>query len=629
MQALEPDEDESTSETFSLSTADWAVPSQSEENASLPIAENSSVDIAYKEPTAMEYVADDVATQPLLSVGSLHDEFEPCLSVSSSETGTVNQFNVIQDENAVAIEPRPDQSFEIEGAVKPELMDLGEDVADSYPDSIDDQVDAPMLPSPSQVIECNVEFEVEESLVVKVESSALEITAPDACLEETVTCQGEDILKLDVSSEDEEVNFYLKSGAESSSSKEESPSGPSCSGTSRAGINSLSSGSEEDLPNVDIPLPIKKRKRVTNVETIGSSSCSEDENKCEEIDYANLKPEEIKALIEEARRYGKTKRKCKCPKNKCEEIKGPTETSGKCNIGKGDWSETLSLPCAACSAGACRDSNHRHGRRRRKGTGHLPRVSLLKPRARGTIGEDVPIIDLSDSEEVSPASNKTTPEVTITTIPPAGECIVLSSSDDDDDVVCEGVIKPDVKNVISKPPQPSEAPEKIDSPDVVVLNASLTPTITSPTVTITNSIPSFLPLNMTLSSPSLPPPLPPLGQVPLPPIPQVTDAEPWPDCNIDLDNWDETFNFLANIAGPGGLGPEANPSVATPERPSTPEGWSCPICLEPKTGVNEIMSTTCGHVFCGNCIRSAVRLHKKCPTCRKKLTTKQFHKIFL
>lgn len=44
---------------------------------------------------------------------------------------------------------------------------------------------------------------------------------------------------------------------------------------------------------------------------------------------------------------------------------------------------------------------------------------------------------------------------------------------------------------------------------------------------------------------------------------------------------------------------------------------------------SQLMSTTCGHVFCDKCIRSAVQLQRRCPTCRKKLSLKQLHAIFL
>ncbi|CAH3122706.1 E3 ubiquitin-protein ligase RNF4 [Pocillopora verrucosa] len=59
----------------------------------------------------------------------------------------------------------------------------------------------------------------------------------------------------------------------------------------------------------------------------------------------------------------------------------------------------------------------------------------------------------------------------------------------------------------------------------------------------------------------------------------------------------------------------------------------CPICLDDEETIKRrkrrLMSTNCGHVFCDKCIRSAVQMQSKCPTCRKKLTLRQFHPIFL
>lgn len=59
----------------------------------------------------------------------------------------------------------------------------------------------------------------------------------------------------------------------------------------------------------------------------------------------------------------------------------------------------------------------------------------------------------------------------------------------------------------------------------------------------------------------------------------------------------------------------------------------CPICWDDEQTIKrrkrKLMSTTCGHVFCDQCIRSAVQLQSKCPTCRKKLTLRQLHPIFL
>ncbi|XP_075117205.1 E3 ubiquitin-protein ligase RNF4 isoform X1 [Leptodactylus fuscus] len=60
---------------------------------------------------------------------------------------------------------------------------------------------------------------------------------------------------------------------------------------------------------------------------------------------------------------------------------------------------------------------------------------------------------------------------------------------------------------------------------------------------------------------------------------------------------------------------------------------SCPICMD---GYSEILqsgrlfvSTKCGHIFCSQCIRDALKNVTSCPTCRKKLTHKQYHPIYV
>ena len=54
-----------------------------------------------------------------------------------------------------------------------------------------------------------------------------------------------------------------------------------------------------------------------------------------------------------------------------------------------------------------------------------------------------------------------------------------------------------------------------------------------------------------------------------------------------------------------------------------------PFLFQIKRRKRQLTSTTCGHVFCDKCIRSAVQMQNKCPTCRKKLSLKQLHPIFL
>ena len=52
----------------------------------------------------------------------------------------------------------------------------------------------------------------------------------------------------------------------------------------------------------------------------------------------------------------------------------------------------------------------------------------------------------------------------------------------------------------------------------------------------------------------------------------------------------------------------------------------CPICFD---NLQNPSVTLCGHVYCTECITMATRSTKQCPICRKKLTVKGFHPLFL
>ncbi|URE27740.1 Zinc finger, C3HC4 type (RING finger) [Musa troglodytarum] len=52
----------------------------------------------------------------------------------------------------------------------------------------------------------------------------------------------------------------------------------------------------------------------------------------------------------------------------------------------------------------------------------------------------------------------------------------------------------------------------------------------------------------------------------------------------------------------------------------------CAICMDT---MKEETTTTCGHVFCKACIISAIRVQKRCPTCREKLSQSNIHRIYL
>lgn len=55
---------------------------------------------------------------------------------------------------------------------------------------------------------------------------------------------------------------------------------------------------------------------------------------------------------------------------------------------------------------------------------------------------------------------------------------------------------------------------------------------------------------------------------------------------------------------------------------------TCPICLENVRNHSPV-STNCGHIFCKECLRQALAAVKKCPMCKKNITLKQFHDIYI
>ncbi|XP_026200159.1 E3 ubiquitin-protein ligase RNF4 isoform X2 [Anabas testudineus] len=66
---------------------------------------------------------------------------------------------------------------------------------------------------------------------------------------------------------------------------------------------------------------------------------------------------------------------------------------------------------------------------------------------------------------------------------------------------------------------------------------------------------------------------------------------------------------------------------------STPGTISCPICMDSYSEIVEsgrlVVSTKCGHVFCSQCLRDALTSSHTCPTCRKKLTPRQYHPLYI
>ncbi|XBI21169.1 hypothetical protein VPH35_062320 [Triticum aestivum] len=82
-----------------------------------------------------------------------------------------------------------------------------------------------------------------------------------------------------------------------------------------------------------------------------------------------------------------------------------------------------------------------------------------------------------------------------------------------------------------------------------------------------------------------------------------------------------TALYIRNIIPKAAQGRPA-PVKDLPREPK----FTCPVCI------NELVdasSTICGHIFCKKCIEASIRFQKKCPTCRRRLTMRNFHRIYL
>ncbi|KAL0973960.1 hypothetical protein UPYG_G00213440 [Umbra pygmaea] len=84
----------------------------------------------------------------------------------------------------------------------------------------------------------------------------------------------------------------------------------------------------------------------------------------------------------------------------------------------------------------------------------------------------------------------------------------------------------------------------------------------------------------------------------------------------------------------GGLSDDLLSSLQASSRArSTPGTVSCPVCMDAYAEIIEsgrlVVSTKCGHLFCSQCLRDSLSRAHTCPTCRKKLTHKQYHPIYI
>ena len=109
----------------------------------------------------------------------------------------------------------------------------------------------------------------------------------------------------------------------------------------------------------------------------------------------------------------------------------------------------------------------------------------------------------------------------------------------------------------------------------------------------------------------------------LPPVEQIIDAEAEATADI-VDLTSDNHPLLAPPTPPQPLPPPLE-VVKEPLSPPVPK-HTCPICL---SAAEELASLKCGHVFCADCIRTAVQLTHKCPTCRAKAGLRDIRRLFM
>ena len=112
---------------------------------------------------------------------------------------------------------------------------------------------------------------------------------------------------------------------------------------------------------------------------------------------------------------------------------------------------------------------------------------------------------------------------------------------------------------------------------------------------------------------------------------------------VDLTRSPErpVLSHTQNTTSPGcSTVPHSSPSLSTIQCPVCLDSlstirskgktiWTLHITTPPYPPGNHLLSTTCGHVFCSFCLPESIKRDSKCPTCRKRLTSTDYHELFL
>eukprot|EP00092_Neocalanus_flemingeri_P035795 GFUD01038975.1.p1 GENE.GFUD01038975.1~~GFUD01038975.1.p1 ORF type:complete len:191 (-),score=51.78 GFUD01038975.1:39-542(-) len=129
-------------------------------------------------------------------------------------------------------------------------------------------------------------------------------------------------------------------------------------------------------------------------------------------------------------------------------------------------------------------------------------------------------------------------------------------------------------------------------------------------------------------------------------LPVTPQAQSHLNLTIDLTGSPDTPHLVPRPDTPH-LVPSQNPvpnsrnqlaisSISTNSNAASspaPQSIQCPVCLESLSSIRrngyQVLSTTCGHVFCSHCLPECIRLNSQCPTCRQRLTRDDYHQLFL
>ncbi|XP_015180027.1 PREDICTED: E3 ubiquitin-protein ligase RNF4-like [Polistes dominula] len=93
--------------------------------------------------------------------------------------------------------------------------------------------------------------------------------------------------------------------------------------------------------------------------------------------------------------------------------------------------------------------------------------------------------------------------------------------------------------------------------------------------------------------------------------------------NVNISQEPEEI-YLDDTVSPKNNGPWCINDSCTAE----PTMLTCAICLEELKTKYKPTATSCGHIFCENCLFKVIRKTKKCPTCQSKITKRSCIRLY-